>query len=69
MKTDSKNLLVMILAVVSALVLFLKAQFHINIVPEFNDFYVAFVTLLFAVFGIVRNNRKLKQKVVKKSKP
>jgi predicted tellurium resistance membrane protein TerC len=69
MKPEVKSLLAMTLAVISALVLFLKAQFHLNIVPEFNDFYVAFVALIFAVVGIIRNNRKVKQKLVKKSKP
>lgn len=69
MKPEVKNLLTMTIAVVSALVLFLKAEFHLNIVPEFNDFAVVFITFLFAVVGIIRNNRKVKQKVVKKSKP
>ena len=61
MKQENKNMLTLTLALVSTFVLFIKAQFQINLVPEFNDFSVVAVTFLFALWGIWNNNRKPKK--------
>lgn len=60
MKEQSKNIVTMTIALVASFVMFLKAQFGINIVPEFYEFSALFIAFGFAVFGIWRNNRKQK---------
>lgn len=62
MKQDNKNLAVLTTTLVASFVIFLKAQFQINIVPEFNDFSAIAILYIFTVVGIVRNNRKSKKK-------
>lgn len=62
MNEDMKNLLTLTLALVSSFVLFIKAQFKVDLVPEFNDFSVVAITFIFTVVGIWLNNRKPKKK-------
>lgn len=55
-----KDISVLATSLIAAFVLFLKAQFGFNIVPEFNDFMAILILFIVAVVGIVRNNRKKK---------
>jgi hypothetical protein len=52
------GLISLITGVMSAFLIFIKAQFHINIVPEFNDFFALLVLLGFVIWGIVSKRKK-----------